>query len=150
MPASRCWVDRAAAVWRSLSQSGGSLPSVALRFRLRALCKVRRALRNAAAQDRGILPALLTTTRAPRRGVQKSGLIKYAARLPCWSAPRSAADIPLRRDVGAVSGPRPGRSAWREPLIATPDRRRLVDDLAHRRRALFGSFQVFEDYRQRG
>src|SRR2546429_2780758 len=44
----------------------------------------------------------------------------------------------------------PGSSAWKEPLIAAPDRRRLVDDFAHRRGALLGSFQVLEDYRQRG
>src|SRR5262249_58006217 len=56
----------------------------------------------------------------------------------------------IKRGVEAVSGPRPARSAWKEPLIAAPDRRRLVDDFAHRRGALFGGFQVLEDYRQRG
>src|SRR5258708_8017794 len=45
-------------------------------------------------------------------------------------------------------------SSWtqrlKQPLIAASDRRRLVDDFAHRRGALFGSFQVFKDDRQRG
>src|SRR5262245_22892641 len=57
---------------------------------------------------------------------------------------------PLTSRLGGTSAPSRVRSAGREPLIAAPDRRRLVDDFAHRGRALFGSFQVLEDYRQRG
>jgi hypothetical protein len=33
-------------------------------------------------------------------------------------------------------------------LIAASDRRRLVDDFAHRRGALFGSFQIFKGHCQ--
>src|SRR5262249_16363929 len=129
---------------------GGSL-----RFRLKPLCKVRRALRNAAGARQGHPPGMLTMGRTPRRGVQKSNLIKYAPSSPCRSAPGSSwgADPLTSRIRGALKpsrGPRPARSAWTEALIAASDRRRLVDDFAHRRGALFGGFQVLEDYRQRG
>ena len=150
MPASRRQMDQAAAVWRSWSQSGDPSVSGSTRY-VRSIAPSAMAR----AQDRDTLPALLTTGRPPRRGVQKSNLVKYAAPWPGRLAPgsslrRAPADIPDKRGVDAVSGPRPARSAWKEPLIAAPDRRRLVDDFAHRRGALLGSFQVLEDYRQRG
>ena len=100
-------------------------------------------------------PAWRGGSGTPRRGVHKEQFDQKGAFSRCPAAPRfslrprSTADIRQRRDVGAVSNPRPGRSVW-TPLIAASDRRGLVDDFAHRRGALFGSFQVFKDYRQRG
>src|SRR6516162_2772073 len=118
------------------------------------VCKVRRAARNAG-HKRGQVPGMARGSGTPRRGVHKEQFDQKGAFSRCPAAPRfslrprSTADIRQRRDVGAVSNPRPGRSVW-TPLIAASDRRGLVDDFAHRRGALFGSFQVFKDYRQRG
>ena len=81
----------------------------------------------------------------------KRGRSRVARRHRAFHCGRARPPTSGRGGTSALCVPdrRPGRSVW-TPLIAASDRRGLVDDFAHRRGALFGSFQVFKDYRQRG